>query len=67
MANNNQWIKCSDYLPENGVVVETAIIKRGEIRNCQKLKRYEMYDRLWWYPDDSMYIYYVPTHWRKSE
>lgn len=19
---------------------------------------------LWWFPDGSMYVYYVPTHWR---
>lgn len=44
-----------------GQVVETKIHdERGE-RNVTTLKRH---GGLWFFPDDSMYVYYTPTHWR---
>lgn len=46
-----------------GEVVMTAIID-GEQRNTTDLVRK---GRLWFYPDMSMYVYYTPTHWRRSE
>jgi hypothetical protein len=49
-----------DKAPE-GVVVETKIHDDCGCRNEGKLKRR---GRLWWFPDGSMYVYYVPTHWR---
>lgn len=36
--------------------------KKGR-RNEQKMKRRE---NLWFLPDDSMYVYYTPTHWRRA-
>lgn len=23
--------------------------------------------RLWWLPDRAMYVYFVPTHWRRAD
>lgn len=42
-------------------VVETKIDDKDGERNVQKMKKR---DNLWWFPDDSMYVYYRPTHWR---
>jgi hypothetical protein len=54
-----------DWQPINtapeGVVVETKIDDEKGIRNETTLKRQ---GRLWFFPDDSMYVYYQPTHWR---
>ena len=46
----------------SGVVVETKIEDADGTRNVQPLKRR---GALWFMPDDSMYVYYTPTHWRK--
>lgn len=59
------WIKCSDQLPPLGEVVETKI-DDGRVRNVQPLKRGGQNGRLWFFPDDSMYVYYTPTHWRAT-
>jgi hypothetical protein len=48
-----------DTAPE-GIVVRTKIDDANGVRNEQKLKRQ---GRLWWTPDDAMYVYYTPTHW----
>jgi hypothetical protein len=50
-------------VPE-GVSLETKIDDARGIRNVQLLKRM---GNLWWFPDGSMYVYYVPTHWRAPE
>lgn len=50
----------ADTAPEN-IVVETKIDDGAGVRNEQPLKRH---GRLWFLPDDSMYVYYTPTHWR---
>lgn len=42
-------------------VVETKIDDEKGVRNEQTLKRI---GNLWFYPDGSMYVYYMPTHWR---
>lgn len=55
------WIKVSEQLPPEGAVVETKIDDGNGCRNVQKLKRI---GRLWFFPDGSMYVYYMPTHWR---
>ncbi|QNH21194.1 hypothetical protein HEP73_02106 [Xanthomonas sp. GW] len=44
-----------------GVTVATKIDDQHGPRNEQPLKRR---GNLWWFPDDSMYVYYTPTHWR---
>jgi hypothetical protein len=57
----NGWISTSNILPVDGVVVWTKIDDANGLRNEQKLKRR---NRLWYFPDDSMYVYYSPTHWK---
>jgi hypothetical protein len=54
------WIKCSNRLPETGVVVNTKIDDEKGCRNEGKLK---LVRNLWFHPDGSMYVYYTPTHW----
>ncbi len=46
----------------NGVVVDTKIDDERGVRNEVRLKRQ---DRLWFFEDMSMYVYYEPTHWRQ--
>ena len=46
--------------PEN-VVVNTKIDDVRGVRNVCTLKRR---GRLWFFPDESMYVYYEPTHWQ---
>lgn len=48
----------------DGVVVETRIHDGQGVRNEQPLK---WRGRLWFFDDDSMYVYYTPTHWRPIE
>lgn len=52
--------KIIDTAPKNEVVMTKIDDSRG-IRNEQALK---LHNDLWFYPDDSMYVYYRPTHWR---
>ncbi len=56
------WIKCSDRLPLRGEVVATKIDDADGCRNEGTLKRGS--GRLWFLSDNSMYVYYTPTHWR---
>lgn len=60
----SKWIPCSDSLPSNGITVETKIDDKDGLRNVACLKRV---NGLWLFPDDSMYIYYRPTHWRIAQ
>lgn len=57
----SDWIKTSRELPPEGEVVDTKIDDAKGCRNEAKLKRLNL---LWFFPDDSMYVYYTPTHWR---
>lgn len=59
----DNWISTSDAVPEDGTVVETKIDDADGVRNVQTLIRQ---GRLWYYPDESMYVYYTPTHWRPA-
>ncbi len=59
-----EYIKISDQLPPNNVVVMTKIDDGKNIRNEQKLIRQ---DNLYWHADKSMYVYYTPTHWKPIE
>lgn len=61
------WISCRDKLPPTEEVVDTKIDDAKGVRNKQPLKRYQRDETtrsLWFFPDDSMYVYYTPTHWR---
>lgn len=51
-----------NWIAPEGVVLETKIDDADGVRNVQTLKRR---GGLWWMPDDSMYVYYTPTHWRR--
>jgi hypothetical protein len=56
-----EWVKCSDCLPSEGVIVKTKIDDRQGCRNeGMHLKRH---GNLWFIPDGTMYVYYTPTHW----
>lgn len=55
------WNRIADKLPPENVVVETKIDDENGCRNVQKLKRRK---NLYFLSDDSMYVYYAPTHWR---
>ena len=57
------WTACTDRLPDDGVVVMTKIYDAKGERNEQELKRR---GNLWFFPDDTMYVYYTPTHWRPT-
>jgi len=59
------WMETTKSLPAIGEVVETKI-DDGVARNEQLLKRGGSNGRLWFFPDGSMYVYYVPTHWRQA-
>ena len=56
----NDW-QPIETAPE-GVAVETKIDDGRGVRNMTPLRKQ---DRLWWFPDMSMYVYYQPTHWRE--
>lgn len=58
------WIALTDETPPDGLVVETRIDDGRGVRNEQTLKRG---GRLWWVPGGEMYVYYAPTHWRRTE
>ena len=62
-AGTDGWVSVADEQPEQGCVVDTAIIDASGIRNVQALKRD---GRLWFVPDGGMYVYYEPTHWRPA-
>ena len=55
------WKKTINELPKEHVVVETKICDAKGERAHAKLKRD---GNMWFLPDSSMYVYYVPTHWR---
>lgn len=57
----HDWIPCTARLPQSGEVVMTKIDDESGPRNEQPLKRE---NRLWYFPDGSMYVYYEPTHWK---
>lgn len=54
------WIKVSEQLPPDNMVVQTKIEDENGCRNQQDLKRI---GDLWYVPDGKMYVYYKPTHW----
>jgi ActR/RegA family two-component response regulator len=58
-----EWIAVNARKPPDRVVVETKIDDEKGLRNVQNLNFHHDH-RLWFCPDDSMYVYYVPTHWR---
>ena len=57
----SEWVQTNSRLPKEGEIVETKLDDGTYIRNVQPLKRK---GNLWFLPDDAMYVYYTPTHWR---
>lgn len=57
----NEWISVLEQLPPHGEVVMTKIDRGGLVTNEQKLVRI---NRLFFFEDRSMYVYYTPTHWQ---
>ncbi len=58
-----QWISIARELPPEGETVWTKIDDEKGCRNEAMLKRR---GNLWFFPDESMYVYYRPTHWAHS-
>jgi hypothetical protein len=48
----------------NERVVWTKIDHGDGVRNVAKLYRE---GRLWFLPDETMYVYYTPTHWKRAD
>ena len=63
MSENRYWERTDNKLPPEGIIVDTRICDIGGARNEQPLKRQ---GGLWFFPDDSMYVYYTPTHWSEQ-
>ena len=59
------WKEVALYPPPMGVEVMTKIHDKNGCRNIQSLKmrQREGGRPMWFMPDDSMYVYYTPTHW----
>lgn len=55
----SEW-QSIESAPEDTAVM-TKIEDECGVRNEQTLKRR---GNLWFPPDDSMYVYYTPTHWK---
>ena len=53
----NDWIETSDFRPDEGVTVE-AMDSGGHVQTLVYKSG------LWFFPDMSMYVYYVPQRWR---
>ena len=55
----SDWTPTTDRLPEAGVTVD-AMDSGGHVQPL-------VYERnLWWFPDRSMYVYYVPKFWKAT-
>ena len=64
MKNGEIWMKCSEALPKDGIVVRTKIDDENGVRNEQDLIRS---GHIWFHTDKQMYVYYKPTHWMLTE
>lgn len=59
-----QWIRVADQKPPHDVVVDTKIDDHLGARNEAPLRNR---GNLWFFQDNSMYVYYTPTHWKPRE
>lgn len=60
-VNQNEWKLTSKELPPRGEVVMTEDSGGSQ----QKLKRHDREaSQLWFFEDDSGYVYYTPLRWR---
>lgn len=60
----DSWVQTIHQLPPQGVVVDTKIEDKHGVRNVAKLI---FKDGLFFTPDMAMYVYYIPTHWKKND
>jgi hypothetical protein len=58
----NDWIAIEVCPPPEGETVQTKIDDANGCRNEQPLK---LRGRMFYFPDESMYVYYRPTHWKR--
>jgi hypothetical protein len=56
-----RWFSVKDQLPPEGTIVDTKI---HDSHGCRNESHLLYRGGMWWVRDGSMYIYYVPTHWR---
>lgn len=57
----SNWISCEQRLPPPGVLVMTKTHGAAGEQNVQRLRRS---GQIWFIHDESLYVYYTPTHWR---
>jgi len=57
MADGDNWYPTARYLPEDGKTV-WAMDSGGTV-SAMKLK-----NNLWFFNDESMYVYYTPVFWK---
>ena len=55
------WNKTSEVKPKDDRLVETMVVRDGNVSNVSKLR---YHNNLWWLFSNDMYVYYTPTHWR---
>lgn len=66
--NTREWRLIATDCPPVDVVVETKISDGRGDRNQTKMRwKKTPRGRLWFFADNSMYVYYNPTHWRPIE
>lgn len=59
--SETEWISVEEMLPPEHIPVETKIDdENGERNNCILMR----YKNFWMFPENMMYVYYTPTHWR---
>ena len=56
---SKDWYPTERYQPADGDEVD-AMDSGGHVQ------RLVLKDGLWWFPDFSMYVYYIPTFWREA-
>lgn len=55
------WKRITETKPPENHIINTKIDEKDGVRNEQRLT----FDgKLWWTPDNKMYVYCTPTHWK---
>lgn len=57
----SDWTHVEKAIPTQGRIVMTKLDDTQGCRNEQPLK---LIGRLWYVPNEAIYVYYAPTHWR---
>lgn len=56
-----EWKRVNNEAPPEGILLDTKIDDESGLRNEQPMV---FRNNLWWINDESMYVYYRPTHWK---